>query len=265
MSNRRAVVTGASSGIGAATVRRFRQHGWDVLAVARRADRLEALAAETGADTLVVDVTSDADVSALAARVDELGGADVLVNNAGGAFGSASVEESDVEDWRAMFEVNVLGTKRVTAALLPALRRRAAESGSADVVTVTSTAGFVTYENGGGYVAAKHAEHALVGVLRLELNGEPIRVVEIAPGMVKTDEFSVVRFGGDTAAAAAVYDGVEAPLVADDVAEAIVHAVELPPHVNLDLVTVRPVAQSAQHKLARGPLTPKAQAAAPGR
>ena len=265
MSNRRAVVTGASSGIGAATVRRFRQHGWDVLAVARRADRLEALAEETGADTLVVDVTSDADVSALAVRVDELGGADVLVNNAGGAFGSASVEESDVEDWRAMFEVNVLGTKRVTAALLPALRRRAAGSGGADVVTVTSTAGFVTYENGGGYVAAKHAEHALVGVLRLELNGEPIRVVEIAPGMVKTDEFSVVRFGGDTAAAAAVYDGVEAPLVADDVAEAIVHAVELPPHVNLDLVTVRPVAQSAQHKLARGPLTPKGQAAAPGR
>lgn len=257
MTTRRAVVTGASSGIGAATVRLFRQHGWDVLAVARRADRLEALAAETGADTLVVDVTSDADVSALAARVDELGGADVLVNNAGGAFGSASIEESSTDDWRAMFEVNVLGTKRVTAALLPALRRRAAAIGGADVVTVTSTAGFVTYENGGGYVAAKHAEHALVGVLRLELNGEPIRVVEIAPGMVKTDEFSLVRFGGDADKAAAVYDGVEAPLVADDVAEAIVHAVELPAHVNLDLVTVRPVAQSAQHKTARGPLTPK--------
>jgi NADP-dependent 3-hydroxy acid dehydrogenase YdfG len=258
MTTRRAVVTGASSGIGAATVRLFRQHGWDVLAVARRADRLDALAAETGAATLVVDVTSDADVSALAARVDELGGADVLVNNAGGAFGSASVQDSDVDDWRAMFEVNVLGTKRVTAALLPALRRRASETGGADVVTVTSTAGFVVYENGGGYVAAKHAEHALVGVLRLELNGEPIRVVEIAPGMVKTDEFSLVRFGGDSEKAAAVYDGVEAPLVAEDVAEAIVHAVELPPHVNLDLVTVRPVAQSAQHKTARGPLTPKA-------
>ena len=258
MTTRRAVVTGASSGIGAATVRLFRQHGWDVLAVARRADRLEALAAETGADTLVVDVTDDADVTALAARIDELGGVDVLVNNAGGAFGSASVEHGDVDDWRAMFEVNVLGTKRVTAALLPALRRRAAEVGGADVVTVTSTAGFVAYENGGGYVAAKHAEHALVGVLRLELNGEPIRVVEIAPGMVKTDEFALVRFGGDSDAAAAVYDGVEAPLVADDVAEAIVHAVELPAHVNLDLVTVRPVAQSAQHKLARGPLTPKA-------
>jgi len=257
MTARRAVVTGASSGIGAATVRRFRASGWDVLAVARRADRLEALAAETGVDTLVADITAADDVAALAARVDELGGADVLVNNAGGAFGSATVEESDVEDWRAMFEVNVIGTKRVIAALLPALRRRAGETGGADVVTVTSTAGFVPYENGGGYNAAKAAEHALVGALRLELNGEPIRVVEIAPGMVHTEEFSVNRFGGDAAKAAAVYDGVESPLLADDVAEAIVHAVELPAHVNVDLLTVRPVAQSAQHKVARGPLTPK--------
>ena len=257
MTARRAVVTGASSGIGAATVRRFRASGWDVLAVARRADQLEALAAETGADTIVADITAADDVAALAARVDELGGADVLVNNAGGAFGSATVEESDVEDWRAMFEVNVIGTKRVIAALLPALRRRAGETGGADVVTVTSTAGFVQYENGGGYNAAKAAEHALVGALRLELNGEPIRVVEIAPGMVHTEEFSVNRFGGDAAKAAAVYDGVESPLLADDVAEAIVHAVELPAHVNVDLLTVRPVAQSAQHKVARGPLTPK--------
>jgi len=257
MTARRAVVTGASSGIGAATVRRFRASGWDVLAVARRADRLEALAAETGVDTIVADITAADDVAALAARVDELGGADVLVNNAGGAFGSATVEESDVEDWRAMFEVNVIGTKRVIAALLPALRRRAGETGGADVVTVTSTAGFVPYENGGGYNAAKAAEHALVGALRLELNGEPIRVVEIAPGMVHTEEFSVNRFGGDAAKAAAVYDGVESPLLADDVAEAIVHAVELPAHVNVDLLTVRPVAQSAQHKVARGPLTPK--------
>jgi NADP-dependent 3-hydroxy acid dehydrogenase YdfG len=255
---RRVVVTGASSGIGAATVRLFRQRGWDVVAVARRADRLAALAEETGADTVVADVTSAEDVAALAARVEELGGADVLVNNAGGAFGSATVEASDVEDWRAMFEVNVIGTKRVTAALLPSLRRRAAATGGADVVTVTSTAGFVSYENGGGYNAAKAGQHALLGALRLELNGEPIRVVEIAPGMVKTDEFALVRFGGDTSKAAAVYDGVEDPLSADDVAEAIVHAVELPAHVNLDLVTIRPVAQSAQHKLARGPLSPKA-------
>ncbi|PZE38017.1 oxidoreductase [Curtobacterium sp. MCSS17_006] len=257
MAARRAVVTGASSGIGAATVRLFRSRGWDVLAVARRAAKLEALAAETGADTLVADITDADDVAALAARVAHLGGADVLVNNAGGAFGSASVEESDVDDWRAMFEVNVIGTKRVVSALLPHLRDRARESGSADIVTVTSTAGFVAYENGGGYNAAKFAEHALVGALRLELNGEPIRVVEIAPGMVKTDEFALTRFRGDEQKAAAVYDDVPEPLVADDVAEAIVHAVELPAHVNLDLVTIRPVAQSAQHKLARGPLTPR--------
>jgi NADP-dependent 3-hydroxy acid dehydrogenase YdfG len=257
MAARRAVVTGASSGIGAATVRLFRSRGCDVLAVARRAAKLEALAAETGADTLVADITDADDVAALAARVADLGGADVLVNNAGGAFGSASVEESDVDDWRAMFEVNVIGTKRVVSALLPHLRDRARVSGGADIVTVTSTAGFVAYENGGGYNAAKFAEHALVGALRLELNGEPIRVVEIAPGMVKTDEFALTRFRGDEEKAAAVYDDVPEPLVADDVAEAIVHAVELPAHVNLDLVTIRPVAQSAQHKLARGPLTPR--------
>lgn len=257
MAARRAVVTGASSGIGAATVRLFRSRGWDVLAVARRAAKLEALAAETGAEVLAADITSAADVEALAARVAELGGADVLVNNAGGAFGSASVEESDVDDWRAMFEVNVIGTKRVVAALLPHLRDRARATGGADIVTVTSTAGFVAYENGGGYNAAKFAEHALVGALRLELNGEPIRVVEIAPGLVKTDEFALTRFRGDEQKAAAVYDDVPGPLVADDVAEAIVHAVELPAHVNLDLVTIRPVAQSAQHKLARGTLTPR--------
>ncbi len=257
MASRRAVVTGASSGIGAATVRLLRSRGWDVLAVARREQKLRALAEETGATYLVTDVTDADAVAALADHVRGSGGVDVLVNNAGGALGSASVEESDVEDWRTMFEVNVIGTKRVTAALLPVLRSTARANGHADVVTVTSTAGHVAYENGGGYNAAKFAEHALVGALRLELNGEPIRVVEIAPGLVKTDEFALTRFRGDEAKAAAVYDNVPEPLVAEDVAEAIVHAVELPAHVNLDLVTVRPVAQSAQHKLARGPLTPR--------
>jgi NADP-dependent 3-hydroxy acid dehydrogenase YdfG len=257
MAVRRAVVTGASSGIGAATVRLFRSRGWEVLAVARRAEKLEALAAETGASWLAADITSAEDVAALAELVRSSGDVDVLVNNAGGALGSASVEESDVDDWRRMFEVNVIGTQRVIAALLPSLRRRAGETGGADIVTVTSTAGLVAYENGGGYNAAKFAEHAIVGALRLELNGEPIRVVEIAPGLVKTDEFALTRFRGDEAKAAAVYEGVEAPLVAEDVAEAIVHSVELPAHVNLDLITIRPVAQSAQHKLARGPLAPK--------
>ncbi|KQO64649.1 SDR family oxidoreductase [Curtobacterium sp. Leaf261] len=257
MTARRAVVTGASSGIGAATVRLFREHGWQVLAVARREDRLRELAADTGADWFVADVTDPAAVEALATHVGALGGVDTLVNNAGGAYGSASVEEGDPDDWRRMFEVNVMGTKQVTAALLPHLRARASAAGTADIVTVTSTAGTVFYENGGGYNAAKAAQHALVGVLRLELSGEPIRVVEILPGMVKTDEFALVRFAGDQAKADAVYQGVEAPLVAEDVAAAIVHAVELPPHVNLDQVTIRPVAQSAQHKVARGPLRVK--------
>jgi NADP-dependent 3-hydroxy acid dehydrogenase YdfG len=256
MTARRALVTGASSGIGAATVRLFRNRGWDVLAVARRADRLQALADETGCDTFVADITDQAAVTALAAYAKGNGGVDALVNNAGGAFGSASVEQSSADDWRAMFEVNVIGTKQVIATLLPVLRDRARATGHVDIVTVTSTAGLAAYENGGGYNAAKFAEHALVGALRLELNGEPIRVVEIAPGLVQTDEFALVRFGGDESKAAAVYDGVEEPLVADDVAEAIVHSVELPRHVNLDLVTIRPVAQSAQHKLFRGHLTP---------
>ncbi|WP_460511082.1 SDR family NAD(P)-dependent oxidoreductase [Frigoribacterium salinisoli] len=251
---RRAVVTGASSGIGAATVRLFRERGWEVLAVARREDRLRALADETGATTFAADVTSDADVAALAEHVAATGGAHALVNNAGGAFGLDSVEAGSVDDWRAMFEVNVLGTKRVTSALLPLLRRGAQEAGVADVVTVTSIAGHVAYEGGGGYNASKFAEHALVAVLRLELAGEPIRVVEIAPGMVRTDEFSLVRFGGDQERADAVYADVPGPLVADDVAESIVHAVELPAHVNLDLVTIKPVAQAAPHKVVRGEL-----------
>ncbi|WP_066519556.1 SDR family oxidoreductase [Curtobacterium ammoniigenes] len=257
MSTRRAVVTGASSGIGAATVRLFRDHGWEVLAVARRQERLAALAAETGADVLRADVTVPSDVQAVADRARALGGADVLVNNAGGALGSASVEDASVDDWRAMFETNVIGTKQMIAAMLPVLRTAARGRGGADIVTVTSTAGHVAYENGGGYNAAKFAEHALVAALRLELAGEPIRVVEIAPGLVRTGEFALVRFGGDQEKADAVYEGVDEPLVADDVAAAIVHAVELPAHVNLDLVTIRPVAQAAQHKLVRRPLQPR--------
>jgi NADP-dependent 3-hydroxy acid dehydrogenase YdfG len=250
----RVVVTGASSGIGEATVRLLRGRGWDVLAVARREDRLRALADETGATWLRADVTSDDDVAALRAHVESTGPLHALVNNAGGAFGLDSVEAGSVDDWQRMFDVNVLGTKRVTAALLPALRDGAEEAGVADVVTVTSIAGHVAYEGGGGYNASKFAEHALVAVLRLELAGEPIRVVEIAPGMVQTEEFSLVRFGGDQARADAVYADVPGPLTADDVAESIVHAMELPSHVNLDLVTVKPVAQAAPHRVARGAL-----------
>ncbi|MBM7504253.1 SDR family oxidoreductase [Agromyces aurantiacus] len=254
MDGMRAVVTGASSGIGAATVRGLRAAGWDVLAVARREDRLAALAAETGATTFVADVTSDADVAALRDHVARSGGAHALVNNAGGAKGLASVEESELDDWAWMFEVNVLGVKRVTSALLPLLRRGAQERGVADIVNVTSIAGHVAYVGGGGYNAAKFAAHALTEVLRLELNGEPIRVIEVAPGMVRTDEFALVRFGGDRARADAVYEGVPEPLVAEDIAGVIVDAVSKPPHVDLDLIVVKPVAQAAPYRLAKGPL-----------
>lgn len=250
-------MTGASSGIGAASVRLFREHGWEVLGVARRADRLEELAAETGCDTLVADVTDPKDVAALAARVEQLGPVHALVNNAGAAYGLDTVEASDPDDWRRMFEVNVIGVQQVTAALLPLLRRHIAPGGSATIVMMTSTAGHIVYEGGGGYSAAKHGAHALTGTLRLELAGEPIRVVEIAPGLVATDEFSLNRFGGDQARADAVYADVPAPLTAEDIAVEVVHCCELAPHVDLDLVTMRPIAQSAQWKLTRGELRPR--------
>ena len=257
MSARRVVVTGASSGIGAATARLFRERGWEVVGVARRTDRLDLLAAETGAEVFTADLTDQAQVDALRDHLAATGPLHALVNNAGGAFGMASVEQSDPEDWVRMFDVNVVAGKRVVTALLPLLRDGAKAGGHSDILTVTSIAGHEAYEGGGGYNAAKFAAHAMVAVLRLELAGEPIRVLEVAPGMVMTDEFSLVRFGGDRARADAVYAGVENPLVAEDVAETIVHAIELPGHVNLDLVTIKPVAQAAPHKVVRGPLTPK--------
>lgn len=257
MTQRRVVVTGASSGIGAATVRLFRSHGWDVVGVARRTDRLEALAAETGASVFTADLTDQMQVDALRDDLAAGGPVHALVNNAGTAVGMASVEESDPEDWMRMFDVNVVAVQRVTAALLPLLRDGARESGHADLVMLGSIAGQVPYEGGGGYNGSKFALHAMTGVLRLELVGEPIRVIEVAPGMVKTDEFSLNRFGGDRERADAVYAGVDNPLTAEDIAEVIVLAVELPGHINLDLVTVKPVAQAAPHKVVRMPLVPK--------
>ncbi|MGV8877146.1 MAG: SDR family NAD(P)-dependent oxidoreductase [Rhodoglobus sp.] len=257
MTIRRVVVTGASSGIGEATARRFVKHGWSVVAVARRGQRLAQLAADTGVDTFIADVTNQSEVDALANYLRELGPIHALVNNAGGALGLASVQDSDADDWMRMFEVNVVGTKRVTSALLPLLRQAIVAGDSASILMVTSIAGHVAYEGGGGYNAAKFAQHALTAVLRLELAGEPIRVIEVAPGMVKTEEFALVRFGGDLAKADSVYDDVPDPLVAEDIAETIVHAIELPAHVNLDLITVKPVAQAAPHKMIRGALTPR--------
>ncbi|MGY4645997.1 SDR family NAD(P)-dependent oxidoreductase [Cellulomonas sp. URHB0016] len=243
---RRAVVTGASSGIGAATVRRLRADGWDVVATARRADRLQALAEQTGAEAVVADVTVDADVARLAAYVEETGGLDSLVNNAGGALGLEPVEATDVGQWRDMYELNVLGTLRVTQALLPQLRAR----GGGDVVVVTSTAAHGAYEGGAGYTGVKSAELMLATTLRWEIVGEPIRVIEVAPGTVATEEFSLVRFGGDAVRAAAVYEGYQ-PLVADDVADAIVWTLTRPAHVNIDSLVVRPRAQAHNTKTAR--------------
>nr|PZN47335.1 MAG: oxidoreductase [Actinomycetota bacterium] len=247
-----AVVTGASSGIGAATARRLAAEGYHVVAAARRRDRLDRLAAEVGVaegggpgiTPVTLDVTSQESVDALAAS---LGRCDVLVNNAGGAIGLEPVAEADPADWQRMYEVNVLGSMRVTKALLPKL----IASGDGVIVMLTSTAGFVVYEGGGGYTAAKHGQSALAETLRLELCGEPVRVVEVAPGMVKTEEFSLVRFRGDAERAAAVYAGVPDPLTADDVADAIAWCVTRPAHVNIDRLVIRPRAQAAQHKVHR--------------
>ncbi len=249
-------MTGASSGIGAATVRLFRHHGWNVVGVARRADRLAALAEETGAEVFTADLTNQADVDALRDYLAASGPVNALVNNAGGAMGLDTVEDSSTEDWAWMYEINVLAVKRVTSALLPLLRAGIkADGDSADIVTVTSIAGHVAYLGGGGYIAAKFAAHALMEVLRLELNGEPIRVIEVAPGMVKTEEFGLVRFGGDAEKAAAPYFDVPNPLTAEDIAETIVSSVERPAHVNLDLITIKPVAQAAPTRFAKGELT----------
>jgi len=247
-----AVVTGASSGIGAATARRLAAEGFHVVAAARRADRLAALteqisAAGGQATAVPCDVTSDGSVAELAAAATALGEVTVLVNNAGGAHGLDPVATGRVADWQWMFDVNVLGTLRVTQALLPALDA----SGAGTVVVLSSTAGLIVYEGGGGYAAAKHAQTALAETLRLELCGRPVRVIEIDPGMVRTDEFGLVRFDGDEERAAAVYAGVAEPLTAEDIADCIAWCVTRPHHVNVDRLVIRPLAQAAQHKVHR--------------
>ncbi|MDG4835377.1 SDR family oxidoreductase [Micromonospora sp. WMMD967] len=248
-----AIVTGASSGIGAATARRLAAEGFHVLAAARRADRLTNLVAEITAaggqaTAVTCDITSDESVAALAeAAAQARGPVTLLVNNAGGARGLDPVESGSVADWQWMYDVNVLGTLRVTQALLPALEA----SGSGTIVVVSSTAGLTVYEGGGGYTAAKHAQTAIAGTLRLELCGRPLRVIEIDPGMVKTEEFGLVRFEGDAERAAAVYAGVPGPLVAEDVADCIAWCATRPEHVNIDRLVVRPRAQAAQHKVHR--------------
>ncbi|MCC5579657.1 MULTISPECIES: SDR family NAD(P)-dependent oxidoreductase [Microtetraspora] len=240
-----AVVTGASSGIGAATARRLAAEGFDVVAAARRRDRLDRLAAEVPSiRPATLDVTSQESVDAFAATLDRC---DVLVNNAGGAIGLEPVASGRVDDWQRMYEVNVIGSLRMTRALMP----RLIASGDGVLVMLTSVAGLVSYEGGGGYCAAKHAQTSMTETLRLELCGEPVRVVEIAPGMVHTEEFSLTRFRGDAESAAKVYDGVPDPLTAEDVADVIAFAVTRPAHVNIDRLVIRPRAQAAQHKVHR--------------
>jgi NADP-dependent 3-hydroxy acid dehydrogenase YdfG len=240
-----AVVTGASSGIGAATAERLAAEGFDVVLGARRQDRLAALAERIGGRALPLDVTDATSVEAFAAQLDRV---DVLVNNAGGAFDAAPVADADLDSWQRTYDVNVLGTVRVTKALLPALKA----SGAGDLVFVGSTAGLISYEGGASYTAAKHGVHTLAETVRLELVYDPVRVVEIAPGMVKTEEFTLNRTQ-DQAKADAVYRGVREPLVAEDVADCIAWAVTRPHHVNVDLLVVRPRAQAAQYKVARDP------------
>jgi NADP-dependent 3-hydroxy acid dehydrogenase YdfG len=237
-----AVVTGASAGIGEATARILAAQGFHVVAVARRADRIKALAAEIGGTAIVADVTDDAAVDELDARLHRV---DVLVNNAGGAKGLEPVAEADLDHWRWMWETNVLGTLRVTRALLPKL----IDSGDGLVVTVTSIAAMEIYDGGSGYTAAKHAQGALHRTLRGELLGKPVRLTEIAPGAVET-EFSLVRFDGDQQRAESVYQGIT-PLTAADVAEVIGFVASRPSHVNLDQIIIRPRDQASAGRFNR--------------
>lgn len=242
-SMRTAVVTGASSGIGEATARALAAAGFRVICAARRTDRIEALAAETGGVAVTCDVSSDESVAGLAAAVGDR--CDLLVNNAGGALGLEPVAEADLGAWQAMYDSNVLGAARVTKALLPAV-----EAAQGQIVFVTSVAAEGGYEGGAGYCGVKAAERAIVQSMRLELFDRPVRICEVVPGMVHTD-FSLVRFGGDAERADKVYAGVVEPLVAEDLAECIVFVAERPGHVNIDRMVVRPRSQPAQHKIHR--------------
>jgi NADP-dependent 3-hydroxy acid dehydrogenase YdfG len=248
-----ALVTGGGTGIGAATARRLAADGFHVVIAGRRRERLDETATAinldypSAASAVVMDVTSDESVRDAVASLERC---DVLVNNAGGAIGVSRVEDGDLAEWQQMYATNVLGTVRVTQAVLPLLRR----SPRATIVNISSIAGELVYEGGAGYTTAKHGTSVVSETLRLELNGEPVRVTDLRPGMVHTEEFSLTRLHGDQTAADRVYDGVDRPLVAEDVAECVAFVVGLPQHVNIDTMVVKPVAQAAPHKLHRAPI-----------
>ena len=232
--NKTAVVTGASSGIGEATARQLAASGFQVIIGARRLDRLEKLAEEIGGTAIELDVASTESVTAFADQIDNV---NILINCAGGAVGLTPIAESKEEEWVTMFQTNVLGLIRVTKALIPKL----IDSGDGHIVNIGSIAGLEAYPGGGGYTSAKHGVVVISQTMRLELGGKPVRVTEIDPGLVET-EFSIVRFSGDTERAAKVYAGIE-PLVAADIADAVVWAVTRPKHVNIDQIVIKPVAQ----------------------
>ena len=242
-----AVITGASSGIGAATAIALAKEGFRVIAVARRADRLSDLSKQsTLIESFTCDITQQSEVNQLAEYCKDLS-VEILINCAGGAFDAATILDGDPDIWEKTYEINVIATLRVTRAITPIMQ----SLGKGHIVIVSSTAGHRAYENGGSYVAAKFAVTSMAHTLRLELNGQPIRITEIAPGMVKTDEFALNRFEGNSDKAAKVYEGVEKPLTAEDVAESIRWSVTLPEHFNVDSMVIRPIAQAANHKVAR--------------
>ena len=243
--SRTAVVTGASSGIGAAVVRTLSASGWKVYALARREERLKKLSDETGCEYIVTDITSEESVQH---AVKTLGTEPIkaLVNCAGGAIGKDRVATASIDDWRAMYELNVLGTLRMTQALLPALLKS-----EGTVLVISSTAGIEPYEGGAGYCASKFAERVLARVLRLEMIGQPLRVIDISPGMVHTEEFSVKRFHGDEGKAEAVYTGVPDPLTAEDIAECVRWSLTQPDTVDVDSIVIRPRAEGSYTKVFR--------------
>ena len=246
-----ALITGGGTGIGASIARRLARDGFEVVVAGRRREKLDevvdtiAHAVGPVARAVVMDVTDPESVTAAVATLERC---DVVVNNAGGALGVTRVEDGDPGEWERMFATNVVGTMRVTQAVLPLLRR----SARATIIDISSIAGERVYEGGAGYVAAKHGTSVVSETLRLELNGENIRVTDIRPGMVRTEEFSLTRLHGDRAAADQVYDGVDRPLVAEDIAECVGFVVALPQHVNIDTMVIKPVAQAAPHKVHRG-------------